>query len=109
MYHSGEEDGCVIMLWVALAGGVEQLLPVAEVAQGNASVPGHLGTFLLVLHQKHPHHHQAHGILETWVGVDLGSHGHHGQEVVLLGEVGTDGQGIRSHRCLSGDDEHTPG
>lgn len=71
------------MLRVPLAGGVEQLLPVAEVAQGDAAVARDVGPLGLVLHQQHAHHHQAHSVLQAGVAVDLGRHRHDGQQVVL--------------------------
>lgn len=83
---SGEEDGSVIMLWVPVTRGVEFLLPAAEVAQGEAAVVGHLRPRRRLLHHQHLHHHQADGVPQAGMLVDVSCHGHQGQDVVLWGK-----------------------
>lgn len=82
---SGEQNGRVEVFWVPVAGLVEAPLPVAEVAQGKATVVGHLGAPLLIFHDQDFDDHQVDGVSDAGVLVDSGCHGHERQDVVLSG------------------------
>lgn len=71
------------MFWVPLAGGVEELLPGAEVPEGHSSITRDLRPHLLILYHQHLHHHQAHRVLQAGVSVDLSCHRHQSQNIVL--------------------------
>lgn len=75
------------MLRMTLTGRVEELLPGTEVAQGHASIAGQLWSQLLVLYYQHLDHHKAHGILQAGMGIELRSHPHQSEEVVLQKEI----------------------
>ena len=80
---SGEQHGSVIVLWVPMAWWIEELLPGAKIPQSHTSVAGDLRADLLVLHYQHLHHHDVNGVLYAGMLVQLGCHGHQGQNVVL--------------------------
>lgn len=80
---SGEQHCRVVVLRMPLAWWVEKLLPGAEVAQSYTSVAGQLRSSLLVLHHQHLHHHYVHWVLDAGVLVQLGHHGHEGEDIVL--------------------------
>lgn len=84
---SGQQDGSVVVLGVPVAGGVELLLPAAEVAQGEPPVVRHLWPRRRLVHHQHLHHHQVDGVLQAGVLVDASCHGHQGQDVVLRGKA----------------------
>jgi len=82
---AGEQQRRVVVLGVPGARRVEELLPGAEAPQGHAPVAGGLRPRPLILQQQQPHHHHAHRVLDAGVSVELGGHGHQGQDVVLWG------------------------
>lgn len=49
-YLSGEKNGCVIVLGIPVTGRVVLFLPAAEIPQGESSIGGNLGTFLLLIY-----------------------------------------------------------
>lgn len=79
----GEEDGSVVVFGVPVTGRVVLLLPAAEVAQSEGSVGGDVGSFALLVDDHDLHHHQADGVADAGVLVELGRHREQRQEVVL--------------------------
>lgn len=82
---SGEQNGSVIVLWVAVAGLVEAPLPGAEAAQRESTVVRHLWAPALLFYDQHLDHHKVDGVPDAWVLVDSGRHCHHCEDVVLPG------------------------
>lgn len=70
----GEEDGSVIVLGVPVTGRVVLLLPAAEVAQSQGSIGGDVGSFALLVDDHDLYHHQADGVADAGVLVQLGRH-----------------------------------
>ncbi len=69
-----------------VAGRVEELLPGTKVAQSDASIAGDGRPNLFVLHDQHLHKHYVDGVLNAGMLVNLSSHWHQGQHVVLKRE-----------------------
>lgn len=72
------------MLRMPLAGWVELLLPRTEIPQCQASVTGDERSNLLVFHYQQLHYHHVQRVFNAGMLVNLSSHGHQGQDIVLL-------------------------
>lgn len=79
----GEEDCGVIVLRVPVTWWVVLLLPAAEVSQSQGSIGRDVRSLPLLVDDHDLHHHQADGVADAGVLVELGRHGEQRQEVVL--------------------------
>lgn len=71
------------MFGVPVTGRVVLLLPAAEVSQSQGCVGRDIGSLPLLVNDHDFHHHEADGIADAGVLVQLGRHGEQRQEIVL--------------------------
>lgn len=79
----GEEDCCVVVLCVPVTGWVVLFLPAAEVSQSQGRIGRDIGSLPLLVNDHDFHHHEADGVADAGVLVQLGRHGEQRQEIVL--------------------------
>lgn len=79
----GEEDCCVVVLGMPVTGWVVLPLPAAEVSQSQGCVGRDIRSLPLLINDHDFHHHEADGIADAGVLVQLGCHGEQRQEIVL--------------------------
>lgn len=86
------------MLGMPVTGWVVLPLPAAEVSQSQGSVGRDIRSLPLLINDHDFHHHEADGIADARVLVQLGCHGEQRQEIVLQPATVELSHGLVSHQ-----------